>query len=1183
MLIVKPYGRSETTFDGPDGLRRRIRRKDERGLPADDLADMAPFAESHPALVIAQWISAIDKIAAKPGPGKNKKPTPEQRGLRETLGRAAFEFLTAEKLLDPSLERQWWRKVHPYGEDVDAKAPGREKGRWCARFADGKKPGDVDAAAAEAIVRKIREHLYVAEYRIGGGRPDKRQGLIAARAESIAAGVASLPAGFPDEERLWSERDEKDYAAAGDVAGCIHRKAEEKQAKEKERGSRRSSFSMRDAAPVLFDQYGRLFRDGDGSVLPVAKAHAAHPALFALHGAVKDAYARILKDHRKKSPAQVLPADMAALFRLVERKAGNRDLAAVLRLGKTIHYEAASSPGADAPGAAVENWPADVARSRYRTSEGQSEIKRNEAFVRVWRNTAALAARTAKDWADPRGEIERGDILLKIKQATGDGFRADDYRAKPPLLFGDRAGPFMDGDDAFRRSVLRLALKGWAGLRHASFHFQGRDGFARGLRRGAEEGASGPALAAARRLLKRDAEERDDRLVATLRAAHVERYFDQGKLDMLVRAVLAGAPPQSPMPRFRRVLARAENAWSRKRYRLRLPPPDNRTELEKPGRRCRYAVVRALYERAFPAWLEERDHEALNGWIERAAKRATEAARKINEDEHAVARAAGQIRLGERKTGERERIAHFTDRLAAATATELRVQRGYASDAEQARKQAKYIDDLRCDVVAQAFEAWLTEAGLAWALDDLGDGPLPEQKRGDLEAAPRPAAGPSGTDTEDWKAALYFLLHLAPVDAVNRLQHQLRKWSVLEGEPSAEAAAIGRLLDLYVTMHDAKFEGGEGMAGAKALVGLFDDEETFSRACPAQPGEEDGRYVPWRGLREILRFGDVRPLTPIFKEHPIVAGHLDELDAFEKKEDGGSRIARRQEERERLHEKWTKKKKAFSAEDRCAYRAALAEVARHRRLAAHVRLGNHARLHRLLMAVLGRLVDYAGLWERDLYFATLALVNLRGKTPEDVFYGKGLERLKKGRIVDALRRLEKSTDDDGRVIFDRLKRLFGDDFLDGKNGAASLRNDLAHFKMLQGKAGPLDLTKAVNDTRRLMRYDRKLKNVVSKSIVELMAREGLDLTWKMEAHRLTDAEVKARQAVHLGDKKIKEDLHGQEFVAMAAALFAGRALPSDDVVVLSVGCADETDSRTGKRRNRGKKRTRTTASRRRNG
>ena len=1177
MLIVKPYGRSETVFDGDDALRRKIRRNVD-GLPADVLADVASFAESHPELVVAQWISAIDKIAAKPKPGD--KPTAEQRCLREKLGRAAFDLLTREGILDLSEEgaerkRRWWAKIHPYGEGDDRKARGRAKGRWYTRFAGDREPRDIDDRVAGAIVGKVREHLHRAEYRIGGDRPNKRQGRIAARGESVAVGVSALSERFPGEASPWSEWDEEKYRAAGDVAGPIRRAAEQ------EEGANRR-VSMRDAAPVLYEQYGRLFRDRDGGkVFSIAEARKTFPGLFALHCAVKDAYARALKEHRKTSIARVLPADMDALFRLIGRKSDNRELAALVRLGKTIHYEATPPLGADTPGDVVDNWPADVAvaHSRYRTSDGQSEIKRNEAFVRVWRNTVALAARTAKDWADPCDRIGWDklkkrpiDILgkLQIEQATGNDFRADDYRRKLQILFGDRAGLF-EGDDAFRRSVLRLALKGWAELRHSSFHFKGRGGFARELRRGAE-GAPGPALSAARRLLKRDAEERDGRLVETLRGAHVEHYFDQGRLNALVHTVLAGAPPLSPLPRFRRVLNRAENAWRCKPYVLRLPPPENWAALEKPGRLCRYTVVKTLYERAFPAWLEERSHKTLNAWIEHAAKRATEEARNINKDKFAVARSAGLVRL---ETG--ERIAKFVDRLAIATATELRVQRGYGSDADKARKQAKYIDDLRCDVVGQAFETWLNEARLAWVLKDPGDGPLPESERGDLAAAPPVSAAPE-KEPDDWETVLYFLLHLAPVDAVNRLQHQLRKWSVLEGKPSAEAEAVGRLLDLYIAMHDAKFEGGEGMAGAAALKGLFEDEKTFLRVCPEQPCEDAERYVPLRGLREVLRFGGLRPLMPVFENHPIRAGDVNGLAVFENGEEGDSPIARRQREREDLHEKWTRKKKTFSDENRKAYRAALAGVVEHRRLAAHVRLVNHARLHRLLMEVLGRLVDYAGLWERDIYFTTLALVRLRGKMPADVFDPKGLEYLRKGRIVEALRRskrrIENARDGDGQAIFHQLKRLFGCDFLDGEGGATSIRNDLTHFNMLQGRQGEtkrLDLTATVNDTRRLMTYDRKLKNAVSRSIVELMARENLDLAWKMEEHRLAGATVKAQQAIHLGDKKLKEDLHGKEFVAMAAALFAGKRLPSKGDV-LSARHADGAKAGAEKRRNRGGKR-----------
>ena len=67
-----------------------------------------------------------------------------------------------------------------------------------------------------------------------------------------------------------------------------------------------------------------------------------------------------------------------------------------------------------------------------------------------------------------------------------------------------------------------------------------------------------------------------------------------------------------------------------------------------------------------------------------------------------------------------------------------------------------------------------------------------------------------------------------------------------------------------------------------------------------------------------------------------------------------------------------------------AYCTALVAVIRHRRLAHHVHLVNHVRLHQVVMRVLGRLVDDAVLWERDLYFTALALIYLKRQTPSAV-------------------------------------------------------------------------------------------------------------------------------------------------------------------------------------------------------
>ena len=111
----------------------------------------------------------------------------------------------------------------------------------------------------------------------------------------------------------------------------------------------------------------------------------------------------------------------------------------------------------------------------------------------------------------------------------------------------------------------------------------------------------------------------------------------------------------------------------------------------------------------------------------------------------------------------------------------------------------------------------------------------------------------------------------------------------------------------------------------------------------------------------------------------------------------------------------------------------------------------------------------------------------------------------------------------------------------------------------------LNLTCWVNCARDLMSYDRKLKNAVSQSIMELLEREGFILKWEMnDKHQLCNATIKSRVVQHLGDKKfplkedrksfrhITESLHSDAFVKMLAVAFGGTAQPNQDIATLDL-------------------------------
>jgi len=1162
MQIIKPYGRSHVEENRAAGTRRVLSLR----LDPEKRMDIVEFARSHEKLVVAQWISTIDKIASKPA-GENG-PTEEQRAFRQRLGDAAWTLLEAKGLLpgvkQPEVKQQlaklWKVKIAPYGtaryRAEKNRKPPSVRGRWYDHFSEG--VADVANVDAAEVAKKIHEHLYIAGYRIGTGVRNRRQGHIAARAKSIAVNVlrTGLPAYGGGVGAGWMAEDRDSYAKAGNFVQEIRLAAERRERGEDKAGTLRVTSSI--AGKALFEHYARLFKRADGKALSIREARERTPGLFNLHMAVKDCYSRILKNHKKDLKAHgdrrrkvsaLLPSTMDGLFALLDAKRTNRDLNTLVRLGKVIHYK--SSGGVeDWPSDPVHNWPADVTRSFFWTSDGQAIMKRNEAFVRVWRHVLALASRTLTDWADPDGKI-RSDILLSgpIERATGDCFDNGNYARKLALLFGSRADIFQcAGDDAVQKNVLRHALEGIAGLRHSSFHFKGLGGFADALTR-SQFALDENVIGAVRQLWQADVGGRAGQLLKTMRAAHFEYFLGESQNRKLLAVLSNAESALIPLPRFSKMLERAQNAWRDGKDGLRLPKPANRTDRENPARLCQYAALKLLYERAFRNWLYERSAESLNRFIDRAVERATAAARDLNarDDEDRrdiiVAKAATLGRLADGET-----VETFFFKLSAQTASEMRVQRGYDSDADRAREQAGYIENLKSDVVVLAFGAYLKEASFDFLLKLSPDAPKPEKPLCILDGMRRDEGD---RPAENWQMTLYFLIHLVPVDEIGKLLHQMRKWESLAAKPvmadpdrrqldkstiADNVRKVQSVLELYLDMHDAKFDGEAALIGTGAFKKLYEPEDLFDRIFPRQFGADDDRRIPRRGLREIMRFGHLQVLRPVFQKHPIQLAKVEKFFAAEERQDEGkSVIARQQERREILHEKWARNKKGFSADDRQAYEEALAAVIRYRHLAAHVTLTDHVRLHRLLMIVLGRLVDYSGLWERDLYFVALALIYEVGCRPEDVFEKEGLEFLKNGRIVGALRKLKQTSA--AHAVVDRLSRHFG--AVHGKeNRAVEIRNGFAHFDMLRSTNRPVDLTACVNDARNLMAYDRKLKNAVSQSIAEFLSREGLVIAWAITPdHRLGTATLETRQARHLGGSSILEDLHGNGFVQMVAALF----------------------------------------------
>ena len=100
--------------------------------------------------------------------------------------------------------------------------------------------------------------------------------------------------------------------------------------------------------------------------------------------------------------------------------------------------------------------------------------------------------------------------------------------------------------------------------------------------------------------------------------------------------------------------------------------------------------------------------------------------------------------------------------------------------------------------------------------------------------------------------------------------------------------------------------------------------------------------------------------------------------------------------------------------------------------------------------------------------------------------------------------------------------------------------NMLQTKMLE--TGGINLTHWVNQTRQLMAYDRKLKNAVSQSVIELLAREGLSLKWSMRDRQLVGASICSNKIEHFGGI-VKEEQHSESYCKMVARLFDGQVSP----------------------------------------
>ena len=1136
MRLGKVHGRTVTEHKIDGRKSKLVRELSVNGTNAIDETE-APKAVSiseisieNKNLLIGQWISVIDKVFAKPN--ENKNPSKQQFDLRDGLSKACWEILVEKKLLAESELDDWGQRSHPYGTGFIRSGKPKKK-----RYAEKSEPGlyghwrkafSGEDNECNKIAVQIYNHLHKKELRQDGKnkRGHKTGGLIKYRAKSIRKSVFK-PDFVIDFKPPWVATDEKAYIKDQDIASFMLSRLADKtywvDYPPKLAIRKKVGKLLAEHLKIVTGSKRCSFVKGDNEKIHGSDVEIEHAGVLTLHNAVREHYKKLARSGAKGQKTDRFPKHATELFRQLAQRRENQMTNHLIRIGRIKHYHG------EADG---------FETSHYWTSLGQTQIKETEVFVRIWRGAITQATRSLKAWVDPDGKVTTKSGIVDSDDITGGGNIKEFLDSKAlhqsafdrmPLYFG-ACEAFCDLEGDQKLKIANACLRHISSCRNNTLHFKTREILVKELSNRlafTEWGAPDnreilceKSKNAIQNLIINDQKALNQRLLTDLQSAHVDKYCDNASFTTLFQSIQPAANADDSdviLPGFKKILHRAGTvSWPK------LPAAPNLDQLDDDATRARYVGLQMLYDGPFRKYIETYPASDMDSLIEQVKATTAQLAKSANKKSHPYPETILGRDAVLPKMAEYQTVVRYFSKLTEISAQEFKVQKGYESKSENAQKQADFIENFKRDLVIRVFEKFLQDRKFSW-LYQIKD------KTGATNINPDQITPEENTDpVETWQAGLYLVLHFIPFDAVSRLLHQFKRWGALQNKYEQEAldtvadeTQVNRFkqtLALYLKMHDGRIDGTATAVDLTPLRELYQDPEMFNTifATTGNDTDEVERTDHTRkGLRQILRFNHLPALGFIFRHQKITNAEIKELKEFETGVNGGnSPIKQAHIDRSKIHDDTMIKRKQISSDDIQKYRDAINTIVRHKALVGRVYFGDHLRLHRLMMMVIGRLIDYAGLWERDCS-------------------------------------IESRYSSDGFI--ELAKTHTGVEWTDpGLPQSEQTRNDLAHFNILAPGAEPINLTKLVNRTRHMMQYDRKLKNAVSKSIIEMLEREGIKLEWTMKGHFLSTPRISGIDIRHMAKNKKKgkkidppiiEARHNPAFLEMVAILFGGCVKP----------------------------------------
>lgn len=234
--------------------------------------------------------------------------------------------------------------------------------------------------------------------------------------------------------------------------------------------------------------------------------------------------------------------------------------------------------------------------------------------------------------------------------------------------------------------------------------------------------------------------------------------------------------------------------------------------------------------------------------------------------------------------------------------------------------------------------------------------------------------------------------------------------------------------------------------------------------------------VAHANIQLVYKYGTLRLLEEIASKYPVK--HNEYLEWRRIKNE----IAKKTIERSKLHiEIVNSKKETKDTKDTSKYKQLCLEIERYNWLDNKLHLVHIRRLHELMLEILSRMASYVALWARDI--------------------------------------------EDTKVLSSEETKEKRD-----------TRNYIAHFNYISSGASK-SILELLAGLRNLMDYDRKLKNAVSKSLITIFEKHGmeLDLDLDKHTHAYTVKTVDPKEMKHLKGRVLIPQV-SEEYCQLCRAL-----------------------------------------------